>query len=157
MRTSDVLSRNAALRCLGNSVVVPQAVAALRFLMGDLIPTHTVADVADADGPGLEGHGRLVERPGELPSPTGREHDHLETVSLSLSLSLADPAGERQQRDRNPRDRGPGSPDRYIPTPTAWLGRRDAHSKGDPARWTNPERSREVSDFIAWLTERTDE
>lgn len=38
-----------------------------------------------------------------------------------------------------------------LPTPTAWLGRREAHSQGDPERWTNPERSNELSDFIAWL------
>lgn len=36
-----------------------------------------------------------------------------------------------------------------LPTPTAWLGQRPAHSIGDPARWENPERSNELSDFIA--------
>ena len=38
-----------------------------------------------------------------------------------------------------------------LATPTAWLGRRDAHSVGDPERWTNPERSRELSDQIAHM------
>ena len=38
-----------------------------------------------------------------------------------------------------------------LATPTAWLGRRDAHSVGDAARWVNPERSNELSDQIAHL------
>src|SRR5262249_23623496 len=37
-----------------------------------------------------------------------------------------------------------------IPTPTAWLGHRPVHADGDPDRWTNPERSNELSDFLAW-------
>ncbi len=39
-----------------------------------------------------------------------------------------------------------------MPTPTSWLGRRPAHAKGDPARWLNPARSRELSDLIAHMT-----
>ena len=38
-----------------------------------------------------------------------------------------------------------------LPSPTAWLGRRTAHANGDPARWTNPERSNELSDQIAHI------
>ncbi len=38
-----------------------------------------------------------------------------------------------------------------LPTPTAWLGRRPSQSYGDPERWVNPERSNELSDFIAWI------
>ncbi|WP_240777982.1 HVSL domain-containing protein [Nonomuraea basaltis] len=38
-----------------------------------------------------------------------------------------------------------------LATPTAWLGRREAHSIGDPQRWTNPDRSNELSDQIAYL------
>jgi len=38
-----------------------------------------------------------------------------------------------------------------IPTPTAWLGRRPSQGDGDAARWENPERSRELSDFVAWM------
>jgi hypothetical protein len=34
-------------------------------------------------------------------------------------------------------------------TPTAWLGRRAAHAKGDARRWHNPERSNELSDQVA--------
>lgn len=42
-----------------------------------------------------------------------------------------------------------------LPTPTAWLGRRPIQSVGDPERWANPGRSREVSDCVAWC-ERED-
>jgi hypothetical protein len=38
-----------------------------------------------------------------------------------------------------------------LATPTAWLGLRPIHSVGDPERWTNPERSNELSDQIAHL------
>jgi hypothetical protein len=34
-------------------------------------------------------------------------------------------------------------------TPTAWLGRRNSHAKGDARRWHNPERSNELSDQVA--------
>ena len=40
-----------------------------------------------------------------------------------------------------------------IPTPTAWLGRRPSSSVGDPARRHNPNRSNELSDFLAALNE----
>lgn len=40
-----------------------------------------------------------------------------------------------------------------LATPTAWLGRRPSQSEGDPARWLDPERSNELSDQIAWLSE----
>lgn len=39
----------------------------------------------------------------------------------------------------------------WLATPTAWLGRRAVHSVGDPDRWTNPQRSNELSDQIAYL------
>lgn len=42
--------------------------------------------------------------------------------------------------------------DCVMPTPTAWLGRRPGNAIGDPKRWTNPERSRELSDFVAHVT-----
>jgi hypothetical protein len=42
-----------------------------------------------------------------------------------------------------------------LPTPTAWLGRRESHSTGDPERWTNPERSNELSDCVAWISALT--
>lgn len=38
-----------------------------------------------------------------------------------------------------------------LATPTAWLGRREAHSAGDPRRWHDPRRSNELSDQIAAL------
>ncbi len=38
-----------------------------------------------------------------------------------------------------------------LATPTAWLGHRPAHAKGDPERWHNPERSNELSDQMAAL------
>ena len=38
-----------------------------------------------------------------------------------------------------------------LATPTAWLGRRDAHSLGDAERWHNPKRSNELSDQMAAL------
>ena len=38
-----------------------------------------------------------------------------------------------------------------LATPTAWLGRRLAHAKGDAERWHNPERSNELSDQMAAL------
>jgi DNA (cytosine-5)-methyltransferase 1 len=41
---------------------------------------------------------------------------------------------------------------KLLPTPTAWLGRRPSQSIGDPERWTNPDRSNELSDFIAYLS-----
>lgn len=41
-----------------------------------------------------------------------------------------------------------------LATPTAWLGRRPAHSLGDPRRWENKERSRELSDQMAHLVDR---
>lgn len=37
-----------------------------------------------------------------------------------------------------------------LPTPTAWLGGRPIRSTGDPKRWLNPDRSNELSDFVAW-------
>ena len=40
-----------------------------------------------------------------------------------------------------------------IPTPPAWLGRRPSSSVGDPARWHNPNRSNELSDFLDALNE----
>ena len=40
-----------------------------------------------------------------------------------------------------------------LPTPTAWLGRRPGNAEGDPARWTTKGRSRELSDFVAWIQE----
>ena len=43
---------------------------------------------------------------------------------------------------------------RLWPTPTAWLGRRESQSLGDPKRWANPERSRELSDAVAYVEER---
>lgn len=46
---------------------------------------------------------------------------------------------------------------KLLPTPTAWLGSRDAHSKGDPERWMNPERSNELSDFVGWIGETTNQ
>lgn len=36
-----------------------------------------------------------------------------------------------------------------LPTPTAWLGRRPSQAVGDPERWANPGRSRELSDCVA--------
>ena len=42
--------------------------------------------------------------------------------------------------------------DCVMPTPTAWLGRRPGNAIGDPERWTNPKRSRELSDFVAHVT-----
>lgn len=38
-----------------------------------------------------------------------------------------------------------------LPTPTAWLGRRPSQAIGDPGRWDDPARSRELSDCIAAL------
>lgn len=38
-----------------------------------------------------------------------------------------------------------------LATPTAWLGRRNSHAQGDPARWTNPDRSNELSDQLAHI------
>lgn len=38
-----------------------------------------------------------------------------------------------------------------LATPTAWLGRRPSQAIGDPARWQNPQRSRELSDQLAHL------
>lgn len=53
---------------------------------------------------------------------------------------------------------GPSQSRRHTPplnsllsTPSAWLGRREAHSKGDPERFTNPERSNDLSDHVAWI------
>ena len=40
-------------------------------------------------------------------------------------------------------------------TPTAWLGRREAHAKGTAERWHNPERSNELSDQVAAVEEGT--
>jgi DNA (cytosine-5)-methyltransferase 1 len=40
-----------------------------------------------------------------------------------------------------------------LPTPTAWLGRRPGNAEGDPVRWTTKGRSRELSDFVAWIQE----
>lgn len=51
---------------------------------------------------------------------------------------------------------GTGHVDDLLPTPTAWLGRRPSQADGDPERWANPERSRELSDCIAWLGEHGD-
>ena len=36
----------------------------------------------------------------------------------------------------------------HWPTPTAWLGRREAHAKGDGARYLDPARSNELSDAV---------
>ena len=36
-----------------------------------------------------------------------------------------------------------------LATPTAWLGRREAHAAGNPKRWHNPQRSNELSDQVA--------
>jgi DNA (cytosine-5)-methyltransferase 1 len=44
---------------------------------------------------------------------------------------------------------------RLLPTPTAWLGRRPIQAEGDPERWENKDRSRELSDCITHL-ERAD-
>lgn len=41
-----------------------------------------------------------------------------------------------------------------LATPTAWLGRRPSQSIGDPDRWENKARSRELSDQMAHLVER---
>lgn len=100
--------------------------------------------------------GALYERPTLEPAT-----DELGCSSLLLSPSAGD--GEGGGR-KNPPPRGVGTKQGSgglreqvrtllpnLPTPTAWLGRREAHSKGDPARWTNPERSNELSDFVAWL------
>lgn len=38
-----------------------------------------------------------------------------------------------------------------LATPTAWLGRSASNSVGDQNRWTNPERSNELSDQVAYL------
>jgi DNA (cytosine-5)-methyltransferase 1 len=63
-----------------------------------------------------------------------------------------------RQRQRQPRRRGSGledgDPMPLIPTPTAWLGRRPSQAAGDPARWLDPARSRELSDFLAWMETR---
>ena len=70
---------------------------------------------------------------------------------------VADTASIRQQRTGNPRQRRTGPSDSdpmpLIPTPTAWLGRRPSSSVGDPARRHNPNRSNELSDFLAALNE----
>jgi DNA (cytosine-5)-methyltransferase 1 len=46
---------------------------------------------------------------------------------------------------------GADGPPTCLATPTAWLGRRPAHSVGDAERWNNPNRSNELSDQIADL------
>ena len=51
-------------------------------------------------------------------------------------------------RSKNP---NPGELANLLATPTAWLGRRPAHVKGDAERWHNPERSNELSDQMAAL------
>ena len=67
----------------------------------------------------------------------------------------ADSPNLRQQRPRPTWDGGSGLEDgggmSLIPTPTAWLGSRPSRSIGDPARWLNPDRSNELSDFVAWM------
>ena len=50
-----------------------------------------------------------------------------------------------------PADSGAADQLKLFPTPTAWLGRRPCQSIGDPERWLNPKRSRELSDCVAWL------
>jgi len=44
-----------------------------------------------------------------------------------------------------------GTASSLLATPTRWLGRRPAHSEGDPERWWNTKRSYELSDQMASL------
>jgi hypothetical protein len=78
-------------------------------------------------------------------------------VTTHTHTPAPDATDQRHERSREPRRWRTGPEDggdvSLIPTPTAWLGRRPAHAKGDPARWTDPDRSNELSDFIAALSD----
>lgn len=83
----------------------------------------------------------------ELPTPVLPTVEH---VSSSLPTPRATRGGSATETmyllESDGGTRGPN-----LATPTAWLGRREAHSKGDPARWVNPARSNELSDQIAHI------
>lgn len=63
---------------------------------------------------------------------------------------------DRPEGHDAPNRHGGSSLTNLLASPTAWLGRREAHSHGDPKRWTNPERSNDLSDQIAFLGEPTE-
>lgn len=98
---------------------------------------------------GMTRHGRLYALP-MWERPTGG----------SGGSALLPTATETLSRNQEVKLRNDGSwhgnLNEVLATPTSWLGRREAHSHGDPERWTNPERSNDLSDQIAFLGDLTD-
>ena len=67
---------------------------------------------------------------------------------LGTPTTVLSPRSERFQRGTAPT---PIELAALLATPTAWLGHRPVHAKGDPERWHNPERSNDLSDQMATL------
>lgn len=124
-------------KAIGNGVV-PQAVAAAwAHLHGEPVA--------------------LVTGGALLPTPTtsdakGASPNHAGTLAESVADLLPTPRCSDSNGGGASRQRGAGSADdRLLATPTAWIGQRPTHSRGDPDRWMNPDRSRELPDQLAWL------
>ena len=102
------------------------------------------------------------------PTPTASEHTgpgHSTKGGKNLRTAVRDVEFGTPTTQDAANDGGPSQFDRNtLPlnaavkvwaTPTAWLGRRESHAKGDPERWTNPERSNELSDQVAHVERLT--
>lgn len=98
-----------------------------------------------------------------LPSPAARDskgrdlpRDGGPSLPERMAGLLPTPVSHDRPEGRDaPGRHGGSSLTNLLASPTAWLGRREAHSKGDPKRWTNPERSNDLSDQVAFLGEPT--
>lgn len=118
------------------------------------VPTPTSSD---SSGRGTSGKDR-----GGPNNPDNYATNHNVSLVMWANALLPTPnAGTTPnghgRRGGQPNGHQSGNLNEVLATPTAWLGRRPAHSKGDPKRWTNPERSNELSDQIAFLGESTQE
>lgn len=124
-------------KAIGNGVV-PQAVAAAwAHLHGE--------PVAPITGGGTAAHPNDLGREGREPEPRGDARRISRGPAPDAPLLGQQRGGASRQRGAGPAD------DRLLATPTAWIGHRPTHSRGDRDRWMNPDRSRELPDQIAWL------
>lgn len=124
-------------KAIGNGVV-PQAVAAAwAHLHGE--------PVAPITGGGTAAHPNDLGREGREPEPRGDARRISRGPAPDAPLLGQQRGGASRQRGAGPAD------DRLLATPTAWIGHRPTHSRGDRDRWMNPDRSRELPDQLAWL------
>lgn len=92
-------------------------------------------------------HARGVWETEQLNLLCGHSEPYLETFMSAGSMRNGAVFARPTSAPPTGANASSSSPD--FATPTAWLGRRPAHSVGDPTIWSDPQRSNDLSDQVA--------